>query len=97
MMCIRPLKTACLLLGMLSVTASLAQSLDVDRRGNGWQAQPPLDRAGSHAAEIDVRGYHFRGDPVAPGNAWRTPDGQSSYRFRPLSEQEKARQVYTPD
>lgn len=32
--------------------------------------------------------YRFRGDPVPGGTGWRLESGPSSYRFRPLSEQE---------
>ena len=47
--------------------------------------------------DIDIRGYRFRGDPISPGEAWQTPDRQEIYRFRPLSEQEKARLEQTPE
>ena len=87
------LKTGCILIGILSIAGAFAQSPDV------WPLQTSPDRLPSVSApapEIDVRGYRFRGDPVLPGEAWRAPDDQEVYRFRPLSEQEKARMGQTP-
>lgn len=89
-----PLKTSCILIGILSAAGAFAQSPDV------WPLQTPPDRLPSVSApapEIDVRGYRFRGDPVLPGEDWRAPDDQEVYRFRPLSEQEKARMGQAPD
>ena len=102
-----PLKTGCVLIGIVSAAGAFAQSPDVDRHGNVWsrgapdvwQVQTPPDRLPSAPAPApeEIRGYRFRGDPVLPGEAWRAPDDQEVYRFRPLSEQEKARMGQTPD
>ena len=100
----RRLKTGVALVGILSAAGCFAQSLDADGRRPAWppaapdvwSSRMPPDQLPA-APEIDVRGYRFRGDTVAPGEAWQTPDGQEAYRFRPLSEQEKARLEQTPE
>lgn len=65
-----------------------------EMRGSWGDASPNAGTSRNGYAPAPVRGYGFRGDVPPELGDWRGPLRRPEYRFRPLSEQERAR-LYT--